>query len=173
MVILLSLMTNFYPKIVLTVVYTHLFVFLRGLIRKLDPKSHVAVILEVFVAHIYTYAKALGFVLLFVLSISFSLIPFVEIGGSGLRTTSLELFGILLCISFDSEWIVVIQEFRRIVPKLGEAHRIILAWVLYVVHAFVKHILFQMFTSVVISSKFLLSNRLPAITSNQRVRIRR
>lgn len=150
--ILICLSANFYPKIALLIVYTHLFVFLRGLIKKIDGKSNVAVILEVFVAHVYTYTKALAFVLLFVLTIAFGLMVFIESGNENRNTTTVEVFGILLCMAFDSEWVVIIQEFHRIVPKLGNTELALLSWILYIVQIFIKHVLFQLFTSVVISS---------------------
>jgi hypothetical protein len=164
--ILLCLVTDFYPRLSLVVVYTHLFVFLRALIKKIDGKSNVAVILEVFVAHVYTYAKALIFVLLFVLGMAFAAVPFFE-GGDSRGTTSVELFGILICIAFDTEWVLIIQEVYKLAPRMTELKRTLLTWGLYASQVFMKQILFQLFTSVVISSKPTSENRLPTISSHQ------
>lgn len=161
--ILICLVTDFYPKIALLIVYTHLFVFLRGLIKKIDGRSNVAVILEVFVAHVYTYIKALTFVLLFVLTIAFALMVFIERGSESRTTTTVEAFGIILSMAFDSEWVVIIQEFHRILPKLGDLELTLLSWIMYLVQIFVKHVLFQLFTSVVISSKDYAHFRLSTI----------
>lgn len=161
LVVLLTSVLDFYRNTFILVIYIHVFLVFKSLVKRLDRKSSLFAIFEVLVTQVLAYVKAsiyismilAAFILLMSQAIQRSSdftddTRFVETAQSVGPIT-----GHFLAWVFDNDWFALLKEFEE-----GYSHRpyvfaVAISIVLFIVHAFFKNILTKFFLSVVIGSK--------------------
>lgn len=151
---------DYHPQAFILVVYVHIFLVFKSLVKLLDRKSKLFAIFEVLVSQVLVYFKGTVYVLM-ILVAAVAVVSLIvqpdDLGADGggdrqLVYTVGELVGQMIAWIFDNRWPVLIQDFEAAYAFRPQGLVVCLTVALYLFHAFAKHVLASFYMSIVIGS---------------------
>ena len=156
----LTAILDYYEDTFILIIYIHIFLVFKSLVKLLDRKSSLFAIFEVLVSEVLTYIKGAIYVLMIIVAV-IALVGLVvqkgihnpsSIDSEQLVFTLPQLISHVIAWIFDNQWITLIQNFKHAYSYRPEGLVVVTTIVLYLLHAFAKNVLVRFYLSIVIGS---------------------
>lgn len=152
---------DYYASTFILLIYVHIFLVFKTLMKLLDRKSNLFAIFEVLVTQVLAYIK--GAIYISMMMVTFILLLSLEVQRGHELTNDKRyidtnqtigaLVGYTLAWFFDNQWMPLISEFEQSYYYRPYALVLITTIVIFLVQAFFKNILIRLFLSIVIGSR--------------------
>lgn len=164
LIVLLTSVLDFYRSTFILVIYVHVFLVFKKLVKLLDRKSNLFAIFEVLVTQVLIYIKGAIYLSIIIATFILLLAHIVQHGGeigNDQRNVSTSesvspLAGYSLAWMFDTHWGELLREFMDSFAYRPASLAVFVTISLFLIQAFFKNVLIRLFLSLVIGSKLLV-----------------